>query len=502
MPSLAVKLSVKKEEKSVKKGTVGKLTTEVRKKVPDTKCIKNNYYVNKAKQVNKIVIKNRSAAPLRIESHANDVCMNYSPAVFKEAVMIVTEAMKEGETFEIEEMSIKVTKVMPSIDLKKIKTQDLITLEVLSKVKNEKPVKLQVHVYYTSQGVMVQAHRKVGGIKGFKLFVEKFFQPHIEMVIKFNQENIKKTKQVITQLGEDKRSDTSDVKEIAKDMINEMVTKATSENKELDSERFNCPKCEGKFVNNQKLQEHIEKIHTDAQIYCETCQTTFRSEQELTLHNTKIHEIPLLFSCQICHVKLTSYHEMGAHIEKNHEKESIIRTEASKVISSISKKFKGLQYDDKVEEEHVSLKRANSTSPTGLKSKSFKTTNTNIDPEEIEVTNPSDKEEDLKLVKQECIDLKTENLKLRKQVKDVTNMNKNLRLQLKNQEEDAVKAMKAIKDQIELETEKVVGLNKEEKVASVLNNKKELAVMEKEYKKKLSDLKEEKDKIMEDMVKM
>ena len=102
MAPLVPKNSVKKEENSVKRGTVGKLTTEVRKKVPDTKSIKNNYYVNKAKQVNKIVIKNRSATPLSIESHANDVYINYSPSVFKEAVNVVTDSMKEGEKFVIE----------------------------------------------------------------------------------------------------------------------------------------------------------------------------------------------------------------------------------------------------------------------------------------------------------------------------------------------------------------------------------------------------------------
>ena len=83
--------------------------------------------------------------------------------------------MKENTTFETGEMDIKVVKVMPSVDLNKIKTQDLITLEIKSKNTNEKAVKLQLHVYYTNQAVMVQGHRKVAGVKGFKLFVEKFF---------------------------------------------------------------------------------------------------------------------------------------------------------------------------------------------------------------------------------------------------------------------------------------------------------------------------------------
>ena len=77
----------------------------------------NNYFVNRAKQINKIVIKNKTAAPVSIESHANDVYMNYSPAVLKEAVSVVTGHMKENTTFEPDEMDIKVVKVMPSVDL-------------------------------------------------------------------------------------------------------------------------------------------------------------------------------------------------------------------------------------------------------------------------------------------------------------------------------------------------------------------------------------------------
>ena len=71
---------------------------------------------------------------MSIESHANDVYISYSPAVFKEAVSVVTANMKENTTFETDEMEIKVMKVMPSIDLNQIKTQDLITLELKSKI--------------------------------------------------------------------------------------------------------------------------------------------------------------------------------------------------------------------------------------------------------------------------------------------------------------------------------------------------------------------------------
>ena len=82
MAPLAGKTCAKKEEHTVKRGTVGKLTAEVRRRVPDAKIVKNNYYVNRAKQVNKIVINYRHSAPLNIDTHTNNVYIKYSPAVF------------------------------------------------------------------------------------------------------------------------------------------------------------------------------------------------------------------------------------------------------------------------------------------------------------------------------------------------------------------------------------------------------------------------------------
>ena len=96
--------------------------------------------------------------------------------MFQEAVKVVTDSLKENESFETDKMTIKVIKVMSSIDLNQIKTIDLITLEVQSKNKSEKPAKLQLHVYYTNQAIMIQGHRKIGGVKGFKLFFENFLQ--------------------------------------------------------------------------------------------------------------------------------------------------------------------------------------------------------------------------------------------------------------------------------------------------------------------------------------
>ena len=87
MGPLTVKTDIKKEDIKLKKGNVGKLKAEVRRKGIDANTakhtVKNNYFVNKAKQVNKIVVKNKIAAPVSVETHANDVYISYSPAIFK-----------------------------------------------------------------------------------------------------------------------------------------------------------------------------------------------------------------------------------------------------------------------------------------------------------------------------------------------------------------------------------------------------------------------------------
>ena len=83
-------------------------------------------------------------------------------------------------------------------------------------------------------------------------------------------------------------------------------------------------------------------------------------------------------------------------------------------------------------------------------------------------------------------------MNLEKKVTDVGSINDQLRLQLKKQEEETVKAMKAIETQIELETEKVVKISEEEQESLAMKNKKEIAHIEKEYKTRISDLKQEK----------
>ena len=130
---------------------------------------------------------------------------------------------------------------MPSLDLKGTKTIDLITMVVQSKNKKENPVKLQLHVYYTNQAVMIHGHRKVSGVKGYKLFVEDFFQPYVKMVANTNEKQIKQTKDMLDNHGEADKSEKveeqegnlvkekKEIKEFAVEIIHDMVKKASSD---------------------------------------------------------------------------------------------------------------------------------------------------------------------------------------------------------------------------------------------------------------------------------
>ena len=383
--------------------------------------------------------------------------MSYSPAIFQEAVKVVTDSLKENESFETDKMTIKVIKVMPSIDLNKIKTIDLITLEVQSKNKSEKPAKLQLHVYYTNQAIMIQGHRKIGGVKGFKLFFENFLQPQIELVVQNKTEQIDRTKAMLDKVGAEEKTETeenqkeeanqSKATKVAQDMINEIVNKASNQCKDYKSLSFDCSKCEGSFFVENKLKEHIDRVHTEktnhienhpnkSEVFmCEVCQTKLTSYREMSKHIEENHEnvksqsehIPnekSLLNCEQCQIKFQNNDEKTINMEQSHV-DSIIQIESNNVIQSITEKFKKIQNVEKEMTEQIILKRANSVSPPGIKSKSSK----------IELIQFQDVEEDLKLVKQEVIELKTENIDLRKKLQDVESINiqnEQLRKQLKD----------------------------------------------------------------------
>ena len=92
-PNIAVK-PVKEVLTTAKTGLVGKLKTEVRTKIPIAvmkPTQRRNYTLNKSYQVNRIVQKNKTFAPVQTKYNNNDIVLKYSPAVFLEAVTKVTD---------------------------------------------------------------------------------------------------------------------------------------------------------------------------------------------------------------------------------------------------------------------------------------------------------------------------------------------------------------------------------------------------------------------------
>ena len=521
-PSESIKLVAKKDSVSVKKGGVGKLKTEVRTKVPEPKTLKRNYHVNKAAQINRIIIKNKTAEPITTKDGVNNVYITYSPAVYKDAVLFVTNEMKEGRTFESNKLQINVKKVMPTTDKTGIKVQDLITMCVQSKSRIEKPIQLQLHLYYTKQSLMVQGHRKVGGVKGFKLFVEDFFQPCIERVVIANKEKIANTKRILDEaktVPEEKESAKEEAEGVAKDVVNEVVN-------DLIPMSYDCQECEGKFIIKEKLNEHIKIKHKERKqdqsndiLECSNCEKHFKSRNELQEHVNSTHEQYITiqkeskFPCKVCNQMFQTSNNLNTHIQINHG-ESAIQIEAMGVIKLIEENFGKLHEDEKMEEDIASLKRLNSTSPKGNKGKNLKIKINN------EISKPKNSkysdippkqngnneiEEDFKLLQEECEQLKTENVNLRNHVKDYENVkheNNKLVKQLKDQEGESMKAIQSIAKKIEEETKKIE--NKyEEQIEAVKNTaKKQVAAINKQHQRQVNDLKQEKDKMMGDMTKM
>ena len=152
--------SIKKEDiKSVKTGNVVKLSKKVRKMVSNVATVKKSYYVNKASQVNKLLIKNKISAPVISEYKSNSVYLSYSPAVFKEAVSKVTDNMNVGDCYETNKLDIKVKTLRPESDASGINVTTLITLEVKALGKLGAPVTQQIHVYYLKQSLMIQKNQ-------------------------------------------------------------------------------------------------------------------------------------------------------------------------------------------------------------------------------------------------------------------------------------------------------------------------------------------------------
>ena len=173
-----------------------------------------------------------------IESHyhINDVLLRYSPAVFKEAVIKSIEDMTHGKHYKSDKLDIKVSKVRLSMDVSgQSKVDRLITMEINLKEKPGIKIKQQIHMYYTSQSVLVQGNRLLGGIKGFKILVEDFLQPLFNAAIEVQRIKINETKNIIDKVLED------------------TLKKAEKQ------DWFTCEKCGGKFRFDSDLKVHMKK---------------------------------------------------------------------------------------------------------------------------------------------------------------------------------------------------------------------------------------------------
>ena len=87
--------------------------------------------------------------------------------------------MTEGKDDQTTKLDIKVTKTRLYIiqNSGESKVDNLITLMINLRKNPDIKIKLQIHVYYTSQNMMVQGSRLLDKVKGFKLLVEDFLQP-------------------------------------------------------------------------------------------------------------------------------------------------------------------------------------------------------------------------------------------------------------------------------------------------------------------------------------
>ena len=189
------------------------------------------------------------------------------------------------------------------------KVEKLITIEVESKKKPGLSVKQQVHVYYTTQSLMVQRHRLIAGVKAYKVFVEDFLQPQIRAVMELQKDQVSETKT--------KLNDASYVKEEKKSS----TEKGT----------FDCNMCEGTFKRQDTLKDHMCEIHKENKMFdCDRCDELFENADYLTTHKRTKHEHqgsvlnggqlaleykPNNIKCNICKEQFKS-EDLSAHITK------------------------------------------------------------------------------------------------------------------------------------------------------------------------------------------
>ena len=163
----------------------------------NTTTVKKHYVLNRKNQINKLVLKNKLSSPTLVDYKTNAVVLSYSPAVFKEAVKVAIDDINEGDEFKTNNLIITVKKVRIAEENTNIQVDKLITLEVQAKMSTVKAIQLQIHVYNTTQSLMVQGSRLIKKTKGYKVLVEDFLQPYIESFIEKKEDEIKTTKEVL-----------------------------------------------------------------------------------------------------------------------------------------------------------------------------------------------------------------------------------------------------------------------------------------------------------------
>ena len=122
----------------------------------------------------------------------------------------------------------------------------------------------------------------------------------------------------------------SEAKDLAKELINKMVSRASSEEKQLESKSFDCLKCKGKF---------LIRVYAEAKLIFEVCGIELKNYHDKSLHIEEKHDMSGTVKCPQCSTKLKSNEEVTNHVKQYHI-DSIIKIIAQIVINSVSEKFK------------------------------------------------------------------------------------------------------------------------------------------------------------------
>ena len=132
----------------------------------------------------------------------------------------------------------------------------------------------------------------------------------------------------------------SDAEELVEHIVDSLVKEAsTTKSDSTPISGLNCGKCEGEFTLREKLNEHVQRVHTDTKLEftCESCQLKMPSAQELDLHIKVLHS-DSCFECKKCEKKFTLENILIEHMQQIH-KDSLIQNEANNVIKAIQDKF-------------------------------------------------------------------------------------------------------------------------------------------------------------------